>query len=70
MSIQPDDPWLAVRNVIAHAIEGIVAIVGALALIVVVGMVLDARGRAKHSEVLDACLKNATNDAGIERCNY
>lgn len=66
--MQPDDPWLAVRNVIAHAIEAIVAVIGALALIVVVGMVIDAR--AKHSEVLDACLKSATNDADIERCNY
>ena len=63
-----DDPWQAVRNVIAHAIEGIVALIGAIALMVIVGMVIDAR--SKHAEQLDSCLKNATNDAEIERCNY
>ena len=63
-----DDPWQAVRNVLTRAIEAAVAGIGALALIVIIGMVIDAR--SKHSEQLDSCLKNATNDAEIERCNY
>ena len=61
-----DDPWQAVRNVIAHAIEGIVALVGALALIVIVGMMIESRGT--YVEDHGRCLKQATNGYEIERC--
>ena len=58
---QTDDPWQAVRNVIAHAIEGVVALVGAIALMIIVGMVIDAR--SKHAEDHDSCLKRAIERA-------
>lgn len=63
-----DDPWQAVRNVIAHAIEGIVALVGAIALIIIVGMVIEAR--TTYVDDLERCLKQATNDLELEKCNY
>ena len=59
--MQPDDPWLAVRNVIARAIEGAVAVIGALALIVIIGVAIDAR--SKHAEDRDNCLKRAIERA-------
>jgi hypothetical protein len=62
-----DDPWQAVRNVIAHAIEGIVALVGALALIVIVGMVIESR--VAYVEDHERCLKQATNGYEIEQCH-
>ena len=64
---QTDDPWLAVRNVIAHAIEGVVALVGALALITIVGMVIESRGT--YVEDHERCLKHATNGYEIEQCH-
>jgi hypothetical protein len=62
-----DDPWQAVRNVIAHAIDGIVALVGALALIVIVGMVIESRGT--YVEDHERCLKQAINGYEIEQCH-
>ncbi len=64
--MQSDDPWLAVRNVIARAIEVAVAIVGAVALMVIVGMVIDTR--STYVEDHEHCLKQATNGIEIERC--
>ena len=63
-----DDPWQAVRNVISYAIEGVVAIIGAIALIVIVGMIIEVR--TTYVDVHERCQKQAANDLEIEKCNY
>ena len=64
---QTDDPWQAVRNVIAHAIEGAIAIVGLISLIFIVGMMIEAR--TTYVDDREHCLKQATNGYEIEQCH-
>ena len=63
---QTDDPWQAVRNVISYAIEVAVTIVGLIALITIVGMIIEAR--TTYVDDHERCLKQATNGNEIEQC--